>query len=403
MEWQVKSASFLKFLGALALSSLLMAHGLGQQGLSRESQRQAALVFEQAGKTDEAEAAWRSLLGSQPNSAEAYAHLGLLEARQENYKQAIVFYRKALNIDRGFPGLRLNLGLSLFKSGDMRGAILVFEPLLKSEPGSSPETMRLVTLIGLAHFGLGEYFASIPYLRQATAADPGNLPFRMMLAQSCLWSKQNQCVLDVYREIMGINPDSAEADMLAGQAYDEMQRDGDALAQFEAAVKADPALPNVHFGYGYLLWKGRRYPEAETEFRAEIANNPEHPLAYAYLGDTEMHLNHYDRAVPDLEQAVRTRPSLTLAHLDLGIIYEGQGHNADALAELKAAEALNPNDSSIHYQLGRFYKSAGLKQKAKAEFDQTKDLLQSKAQTVQEQMHQIDPKPSGQDIELAPK
>jgi len=399
----VKSASFLKFIGALALSPLLVASGLGQQGLSRESQRQAALVLEQAGKTEEAEAAWRSLLGSQPNSAEAYAHLGLLEARQEHYKQAIVFYRKALSINQRIPGLRLNLGLSLFKSGDMRGAILIFEPLLKSAPGSSPEAMRLVTLIGLAHFGLGEYSASIPYLRQATAADPGNLPFRMMLAQSCLWSKQNQCVLDVYREIMGINPDSAEADMLAGQAYDEMQRDGDALAQFQAAVKADPAFPNVHFGYGYLLWKGRRYAEAETEFHAEIANNPEHPLAFAYLGDTEMHLNHYDRAVPDLEHAIRTRPSLTIAHLDLGIIYEGQGRKADAFAELKTAEALSPNDSSIHYQLGRFYKSAGLKQKAKAEFDQTKDLLQSKAQTVQEQMHQIAPKPSGQDIELAPK
>jgi len=399
----VRSAAFLKFVGASALSPLLMVSVLGQPAPSRESQRQAALALEQAGKTDEAEAAWRSLLIGQPNSAEAYAHLGLLEARQEHYKQAIASYRKALSINPNIPGLRFNLGLSLFKSGEMRGAILVFEPLLKSEPGSSPEAMRLVTLIGLAHFGVGDYSASIPYLRQATAADPGNLPFRMMLAQSCLWSKQNQCVLDVYHEIMGINPDSAEADMLAGQAYDEMQKDGDALAQFQAAVKANPAFPNVHFGYGYLLWKGRRYDEAETEFRAEVANNPDHPLAFAYLGDTEMHLNDYDRAVPDLEHAVRTRPSLVIAHLDLGIIYESQGRNADALAELKTAETLSPNDSSIHYQLGRFYKSVGLKQKAKAEFDQTKDLLQSKAQTVQEQMHQIAPKPSGQDIELAPK
>jgi len=399
----VKSAAFLKLIGALALSPLLVVHGLGQPAPSREGQRQAALALEQAGKTDEAEAAWRSLLGSQPNSAEAYAHLGLLEARKEHYKQAILSYRKAFSLNPSFPGLRLNLGLSLFKSGDMRGAILNFEPLLKNEPGSSPEAMRLVTLIGLAHFGLGEYSASIPYLRQATAADRGNLPFRMMLAQSCLWSKQNQCVLDVYREIVAIDPDSAEADMLAGQAYDEMQRDGDALAQFQAAVRANPAFPNAHFGYGYLLWKGRRYGEAESEFRAEIENNPEHPLAFAYLGDTEMHLNHYDQAVPDLEHAVRTRPSLAIAHLDLGIIYEDQGRKADALAELKAAEALSPNDSTIHYQLGRFYKSAGLKQKAKAEFDQTQNLLQSKAQTVQEQMHQIAPKPARQDIELAPK
>jgi cytochrome c-type biogenesis protein CcmH/NrfG len=32
------------------------------------------------------------------------------------------------------PGLQLNLGLSLFKSGALKDAITTFTPLLKSEP-----------------------------------------------------------------------------------------------------------------------------------------------------------------------------------------------------------------------------------------------------------------------------
>ena len=43
-------------------------------------------------------------------------------------------------------------------------------PLLKIEPPSSPEALRLTTLIGLAHYGSGDYAAAVPYLKQATAA-----------------------------------------------------------------------------------------------------------------------------------------------------------------------------------------------------------------------------------------
>ena len=36
------------------------------------------------------------LLKAHPADAEAYAHLGFLEARQEHYKEAVPLYRKAL-------------------------------------------------------------------------------------------------------------------------------------------------------------------------------------------------------------------------------------------------------------------------------------------------------------------
>ena len=70
----------------------------------------------------------------------------------------------------------------------------------------------------------------------------------------------------------------------------------EAIAEFQAAVKADPKTPDVHFGYGYLLWRALKFDEAEKAFRAELANNPEHPLALAYLGDTEIRLHRSGRS-----------------------------------------------------------------------------------------------------------
>jgi tetratricopeptide (TPR) repeat protein len=349
--------------------------------------RDAAYLLEQQGKTDQAEAAWRAILQAHPADAEAYAHIGILEAHQEHYKEAIADYRRALALNPAIQGVKLNLGLSFFKAGDLRDAIETFEPLLKAQPKSSPESMRLITLIGLAHFGLGEYAAAVPYLRQATAADTQNLPFRLALAQSCLWSKQYKCVLDVYHEILLLNADSAEADMLAGEALDEMKDKPGAVQQFRAAAKADPRMPNVHFGLGYLLWGLLQYEEAAKEFQAELANNSDHAQALTYLADSDINLGNPAAAGPLLQKAIRIDPKIELAHLDLGILDSDAGKQDDALRELKIAEHLEPGDQNVHWRLGRYYKSIGKNQQANIEFDKTRNIQKAADQTVFRQLH----------------
>lgn len=395
----MKSAAVLRIAGAfclLPITAITAVNGWGQQPPGSGTQRQSALALEQQGKLSEAEAAWKALVKTQPNDAGAYAHLGLLEARQEHYKQAIAYYRKALTLNPNMAAVELDLGLSLFKSGDLRGAIGAFMPLLKNSSAQSPERLRLVSLIGLAHFGLGDFAAAVPYLKEATARDRGNLALRMTLAQSCLSSRQYQCVLDTYREILTINPDSAEADVLAGEAYDELKNEAGALQEFQAAVKADPKLPNAHFGYGYLLWKASRYSDAAEEFKAELAENPNHALALAYLGDADVKLNRPEDALPYLEHAVQLEPSLAIAHLDLGIVNEDRGQKAEALREFNTAEKLSPNDPVVHWHLGRLYRSMGKTAEAKKEFEKTQHLQNVKQQSLREQMHQVESGPAAQ-------
>ena len=72
----------------LALTMMLAmaaTYCLGQAAGAPHQQRQAALALEQQGKNVEAEAAWRVFLKAHPTNPEPYAHLGLLEARQEHY------------------------------------------------------------------------------------------------------------------------------------------------------------------------------------------------------------------------------------------------------------------------------------------------------------------------------
>jgi tetratricopeptide (TPR) repeat protein len=376
---------------ALAMTSAMACAGVVQVS-AEQDQRQKAIGLEQQGSNGEAETAWRAVIKVKPADAEAYAHLGFLEARQEHYTQAVPLYRQALALNPEMPGLRLNLGLSLFKSGALKEAIQTFDELLKSEPASSPEAQRLISLVGIAHYGLGEFTAAVPYLEKAAAGDPQNLAFQLFLAHSCLASEQYQCVLDVYHDILTLNAESAEADMLAGEAMDELHDHDGAIQQFRSAVKANPKEPTVHFGLGYLLWTQNKYEEAAQEFQAELANVPDHAEALAFLADSNMQMNHTEGALPLLQRAISIDPNVERAHLDIGILYADAGRRDDALRELNLAAKLVPNDVNVHWRLARLYQALGKKDEAKAEFEKTNSLHKAADETVLKKLHEAQAK-----------
>jgi tetratricopeptide (TPR) repeat protein len=359
----------------MLLSAMLVPAGAQQHPRPiPDPNRQKALELERQGNIAGAEAAWGQASKANPRNPEPYAHLALLKARQEQYKEAIPLYRKALAVGPDLPAVRLNLGLALFKAEQLKDAVVEFKALKKQLRPNSPEWQRLDVLLGMSYYGLAEYANAVPYLKTAAERDQQNSPLLLSLAHSCLWSKQMQCVMDAYHRILSLNAESAEADMLAGEALDEMKDNEGSTKMFRAAVAANPKEPNVHFGLGYLLWTQKQYPEALQQFQAEVENDPNHAQSLVYLGDCYLQLNNAAEAVAPLKKGVALDPSLWLASLDLGIIDSDAGRNDEALRELNQAAKLKPDDVNVHWRLGRLLRTMGRKQEAQLEFDKAKNL-----------------------------
>lgn len=382
----MRSARMKTFVLAGVVGAAVAVMTWGQSSETGNGQRQAALALEQQNKIPEAEAAWRAYSKAHPTSPEPYAQLGLLEAHQEHYAEAIPLYRKALQMNPNVPGLHLNLGLALFKGGHPKEAIVEFKTLLRAAPPDSPEAQRLRILIGMACYGLAEYAEAVPFLKDAAAHDKQNLSLRLALAHSCLWSKQYGCVMDTYREILTLNAESAEADMLAGEALDEMRDNTGALAQFRAAEKANPREPYVHFAVAYLLMTQKLYSDAIPEFKADLENDPSHAPARVYLGDCYVHLEDNEHAQPELERALKDDPSIALGHLDLGIVYAAQERNEAALAQYREAIRLNASDSDPHWRLSRLYQAMGQTEKARAEAALVSRMKKQSYQSLNDQI-----------------
>ena len=354
----------------VALCLMMAVMGWALPARAQQDPGQTAMALERDGRTAEAEAAWQALAKQYPRNPEPLAHLGFLEAKQEHYDAAIADYKRAMALAPAMPGLRLNLGLAYFKQGAYPKAIEMLEPLAKA----APDDERLNVLMGMSHYGLGQFAAASPYLKRASDADAQNLNLLLTLAHSCLLSNQYPCVLDAYHRMLALNAESAEADMLVGEALDEMKDKQGAIHALRAAVAANPKEPNVHFGLGYLLWTQAQYVEAAEQFKAELANDPQHPQAMLYLADSDIQLSKDAEARPLLEALLKADAQSFKGHLDLGIVDADEGRKEDAIREYEAAAKIAPEDANVHWRLGRLYRSMGRAAEAKAEFAKTGDL-----------------------------
>jgi tetratricopeptide (TPR) repeat protein len=359
-----------------AASLLLLATSVVPFCAQQAATRTDAIALEQQGHTAEAEAAWKFLAAADPRNPEPLAHIGLLESRQEHFAEAADYYAQALALNPNVPGLQMNLGLADFKAGRFADANKAFEAELARHPPEE-QAARLTILLGMSHYGMGDYLVAIPYLERAARRDPQSLPLRLTLAHSCLWARQYPCVSKVTQEILTLAPDSAEADMLAGEALDDSGDDVGAIAQFRAAVAANPQEPNANFGLGYLLWKQHHFAEAAPAFQAELALDPAHAQARAYLGDCLVEIADFYTAETQLLQAIQADPKSSMAHRDLGIVYASTSRNDLAVEQLRTAVALNANDYATHWRLAKVYRAIGEKEKSVAEFAIAAKMTQS--------------------------
>jgi len=342
-----------------------------------------AQALEQQGKLPEAEKAWRQITQANPQDAAAFASLGLVLSKQGKYEQAVPAYRNAIALNPKLPGIHLNWGLAEFKQEHFEAAVAALTAALAADP----QNVQVLTLLGLSCYGAKHFAEAAKYLELPTKADPKNIELHRVLAQSCLSAKQYSCALAEFRQILEQDPDSAAAHMLSGEALDGLGRTVEAIPEFEAAVKAAPRGPNVHFGLGYLYWKQHKYDEAKAAFVNELSIDPAHAQALAYLGDIELKRNQPEKALPLLNKATQLRDDIRIAYVDIGAILSDQKKYPEALAALLRAEKLDPAQPDAHYRLARLYRAMGNSVASQREF--------AKVSELQEKAEDMAPKMSG--------
>ncbi len=210
----------------------------------------------------------------------------------------------------------------------------------------------------------------------------------------------------LYRQVLKLAPDLAEAWTNLGLVLYELNRHSEALASFAKAAELKPQLfvPQLFLGIEYL--RQGQATKAVAPLRAALRLQPGHTQAtyelaraYVELGNFEQAAGEYRRLLgraPEMEQAwyglgiaylnwskgaarqlLASRPPSPYGNILLAEFLAASGAASAAEENYKAAVDALPSEVEAHLGLGRFYRGRGNAEaieKAEEEFAKAREL-----------------------------
>jgi tetratricopeptide (TPR) repeat protein len=336
-------------------------------------------------KPDLAAKEFAAIVAIDPKNLDAQANLGVLLYFQKDYAGAEPHLRYAVDQQPDLTKIRTLLAMCERHLGKTDAARADFEavvtqlkePMLRSEAGL--ELIELYTATG----DLVKAAGVVSTLREGAPTDP-----RILYAAYRIYTDlAGEALLDMSIAA----PNSGQ--MHQAMAH-ELGRAGDnagAIADYRAALAADPQLPGIHFELAEALHNSpetKLKEEAEQEYRVAVAKNALDEKALSRLGDVVAEKGNLDEAEKYYKQALAIVPGDVDAEVGLAFVYGQKDDQAAALPLLESAVKDDPGNILAHYRLSTVYRALHRPDDAKrelAEYKKYKDLKE-KLRTIYKDM-----------------
>jgi tetratricopeptide (TPR) repeat protein len=162
---------------------------------------------------------------------------------------------------------------------------------------------------------------------------------------------------------------SPEFHLFMGKAHLNLEPYDPALADFQAAEKANPKLTFVHFNLGLTYLKKQDYEHARDEFLKDAAVEPDLAFNYDELGDFYAQMQQYSDAERVYREVLRRDPRLLNSYVGLAKVYQRTQNYQKAWSAIDAAGKLDPIRTDIHYLRGQILLRLGRKEEGNKELE----------------------------------
>jgi len=315
------------------------------------------------GKLEEAERDFRAVLAIDPQSAGAYANLGVVHMRRKQWPQALVNLGKAEHLMPQVAGIRLNIGLVYFRQNEFLKAI----PPLESVVRDQPEAVQPRYLLGLCYFFAERWADAASTLEPLWAQESGKFSYLYVLSNAAHRANRKELDERATAQLIKVGDGSPEYHLFVGKYHLNEGRYDEALKEFQAAETADPQLAFVHFNLGLTYLKQQEYEKARDEFLNDARVEPDLALNYEQLGEVYWLMQQDENAEKSYRRAVQMNPQLVNSRLGLAKVYQKEKKYAQSLPELDAAVKEDPGRTDAHYLRGQTLMHLGRKDEAKKE------------------------------------
>jgi tetratricopeptide (TPR) repeat protein len=167
-----------------------------------------------------------------------------------------------------------------------------------------------------------------------------------------------------FQKGVSLKPDSWQGHILLGDIYRQRQNWDQAISNYQAAARLNPATPASFLGLATVYWRNGQFAQAIPPLLEVFDLDPNNAEAAFVLGDIYTRQHRFEEAIPYLKKTLSLNPQQLAAHADLGKAFAALNEVQAAITELTDALPIDEY-GDIHYQLYKLYKKNGQLELAK--------------------------------------
>ena len=322
-----------------------------------------------AGQWESARDLYHKCLASGSRRFEILSNLGMVYTRLGLMQQAIDSYQKALALSPENPRVEFNLAVALVRAGDYSAAVEHLSGLQKTEPGdmrvtellafsyyhldryslaaregervykSHPDDAGNALILGSAYTRLGLYDKALPLITFALKT-AGSAEGHLIMGETLLGLRLYHPAIDELTQAAALQAGLPGLHSALGIGKVGLGDSEGAMAEFEAALKADPNDYQANYYLGRLKRLDEDVSSARKFLEKAEQLSPGTPEVLFEYAAIEMAARDYPRAEVLLNKVLQQQPGHTEAHFLLAQVYVKQGHRAEAQHEREIFEKL---------------------------------------------------------------
>jgi len=188
---------------------------------------------------------------------------------------------------------------------------------------SSPVTQKMMEVNRL--FQQKDYAGTIAAADEVLSQDPANVYALNMKGMALRLNGDNGKALDIFDQLLQIDPGFSNAWAQKGWAYQALGRYQDMADAFDTAIRLESNVTTTKYswyGKGQALTALKRYDEAISAFNTALRIDPDYAECYSQIGKVYRSQGRYDEAIASIDKAIAMKPDYGYAWTEKGWTYE---------------------------------------------------------------------------------
>jgi tetratricopeptide (TPR) repeat protein len=294
------------------------------------------------------------------------SNLGAALAHEGHYEDAIQEYTLALKADPSNSGIRLNMGLAYYKTGDIAHASHEFEAVYATQPGNDPNHERVALLLSECYLRQDENERVVALLDPLAASDPNNRTLDYELGTALLHEGQIERGTPFIQRLLE-GGETAEGHMLMAYTRLKAEDKGGAIVEVDRAIALNPNLPEAYSLRGRLAYLESDMKGTEASFHKALALDPNNFDALLWLGTLLREEGQFQDSEKNLAHALELRPKEIRARFQFARLSSDEGNDKRAATLLEALIKDAPEFMEAHRTLATIYFRLGREEDGRRE------------------------------------